>query len=122
MQRADYEQALAAARRWIEEYGRYPQQQEWEYQAPRRPTTRTIKRRWGWEQLMREAAGDDCLRPKRGAGPWGSYVTAPPESLRYQSLSIAFGPSSRRGASVDPGTEDGGGAELDSHKLSPGTG
>jgi hypothetical protein len=30
MQRADYGQALKAARRWIAEHGRYPQQQEWE--------------------------------------------------------------------------------------------
>jgi hypothetical protein len=57
MQRADYEQALEAGRRWIAEQGRYPQQQEWEHQAPGRPTTRTIKRRWGWEELMRAAAG-----------------------------------------------------------------
>jgi hypothetical protein len=63
MQRAD--QAVEAARRWIAEHGRYPQQQEWEYQAPGRPTTRTIKRRWGWEQLMREAAGNGRLGPKR---------------------------------------------------------
>jgi hypothetical protein len=34
MQRADYEQALKAARQWIAEHGRYPQQLEWEYQAP----------------------------------------------------------------------------------------
>jgi hypothetical protein len=51
MQRADYEQALEAAQRWIAEHGRYPQQQEWEHRAPGRPTTRTIKRRWGWEEL-----------------------------------------------------------------------
>jgi hypothetical protein len=57
MRPADYEQALEAARRWIAEHGRYPQQREWEYQAPGRPTTRTFKRRWGWEELMRKAAG-----------------------------------------------------------------
>jgi hypothetical protein len=57
MQRADYEQAVGAARRWIAEHGRYPQQQEWEHRAPGRPTTRTIKRRWGCEELMRAAAG-----------------------------------------------------------------
>ncbi|MBJ7598180.1 hypothetical protein [Candidatus Nephthysia bennettiae] len=64
MQRADYDQALEAARQWIAEHGRFPQQQEWEYQAAGRPTTRTIKRRWGWEQLMREAAGSDHLGPR----------------------------------------------------------
>ena len=52
MQRADYEQAVEAARRWIAEHGRYPQQQEWEHRAPGRPTTRMIKRRWGWEELI----------------------------------------------------------------------
>jgi hypothetical protein len=31
MQRADYDQAVEAARRWIAEHGRYPQRQEWEY-------------------------------------------------------------------------------------------
>jgi hypothetical protein len=65
MQRADHTQAVEAARRWTAEYGRYPQQQEWEYQAPGRPTTRTVKRRWGWEELMREAAGNSRLGPKR---------------------------------------------------------
>jgi hypothetical protein len=57
MQRADYDQAVGAARRWIAEHGRYPQQQEWEHRAPGRPTTRTIKRRWGWDQLMMAAVG-----------------------------------------------------------------
>ncbi|MBJ7598010.1 MAG: hypothetical protein DLM67_00815 [Candidatus Nephthysia bennettiae] len=57
MQPADYGQALAAARRWIAEHGRCPQQQEWEHRAPDRPTTRTIKRRWGWEELTRAAGG-----------------------------------------------------------------
>jgi hypothetical protein len=64
MQRADYDQAVEAARLWIAEHGRYPQQQEWEYQAPGRPTTRTIKRRWGWDQLMRAAAGAGAGVPK----------------------------------------------------------
>jgi hypothetical protein len=65
MQRADYEQAGEAARRWIVEHGRYPQQQEWEHRAPGRPTTRTIKRRWGWEQLMQDAAGTGGQGSKR---------------------------------------------------------
>jgi hypothetical protein len=64
MRRADYEQALEAAQRWIAEHGRYPQQQEWEHRAPGRPTTRTIKRRWGWEELMRAAAGAGARAPK----------------------------------------------------------
>src|SRR3979411_1756892 len=64
MQRADYEQALEAARLWIAEHGRYPQQQGWEHRAPGRPTTRTIKRRWGWEELMHEAAGAGGQWPK----------------------------------------------------------
>jgi hypothetical protein len=64
MARADHEQAVEAARRWIAEHGRYPQQQEWEHRAPGRRTTRTIKRRWGWEELMRAAAGADARSPK----------------------------------------------------------
>src|SRR2546423_8033623 len=64
MRRADYEQVVEAARRWIAEHGRYPQQQEWEHRAPGRPTTRTIKRRWGWDQLMTAAAGADARNPK----------------------------------------------------------
>jgi hypothetical protein len=67
MLRADYRQALKAARRWIAERGRYPQQQEREHWAPGRPTTRTIKLRWGWEELMREAAGNGRLGPKGDA-------------------------------------------------------
>ena len=46
MQRADYKEAVEAARRWMAAHGLYPQQQEWEHRAPGRPTTRT-KRRWG---------------------------------------------------------------------------
>jgi hypothetical protein len=64
MQRADHEQALEAARRWIAEHGRYPQQHEWEHRAPGRPTMRTIKRRWGWDQLMTAAAGAGARSPK----------------------------------------------------------
>jgi hypothetical protein len=64
MQRADYEHAVEAARRWIAEHGRYPQQQEWEHRAPGRPTTRTIKRRWGWDELMRAAAGVGARSPE----------------------------------------------------------
>src|SRR2546428_441303 len=65
MQRANYGQALKAARRWIAEHGRYPQQQEWEHWAPGRPTARTIKRRWGWGRRMREAAGPGRRGPQR---------------------------------------------------------
>src|SRR5438128_7610569 len=65
MRLADYEQAVEAGRRWIAQRGRYPQQQEWGHRAPGRPTTRTIKRRWGWEELMRAAAGDRGVGPKR---------------------------------------------------------
>ncbi|MDQ6898066.1 MAG: hypothetical protein M3072_00895 [Candidatus Dormibacteraeota bacterium] len=64
MQQATYEDALEAARRWIAEHGRYPQQQEWGHRAPGRPTTRTIKRRWGWDELMRAAAGAGARNPK----------------------------------------------------------
>jgi hypothetical protein len=64
MRLADYEQAVEAGRRWIAQHGRYPQQQEWEHRAPGRPTTRTIKRRWGWEELMRAAAGAGARSPK----------------------------------------------------------
>jgi hypothetical protein len=67
MRPADRRQAVEAARRWIVEHGRYPQHQEWEYQAPGRPTTRTIKRRWGWEQVMREAAANGRLGPQADA-------------------------------------------------------
>jgi hypothetical protein len=49
MRQADYDQAIEAARRWIAEHGRYP---------------RTIKRRWGWEELMREAAANGRLGPE----------------------------------------------------------
>src|SRR5438128_10194843 len=65
MRLADYEQAVEAGRRWIAQRGGYPQQQEWEHRAPGRSTTRTIKRRWGWEQLMREAAGTGRQGPRR---------------------------------------------------------
>jgi hypothetical protein len=61
--RTDRDQALEAAQRWIADHGRYPQQREWEHRALGRPTTRTIKRRWGWDQLMRAAAGAGARAP-----------------------------------------------------------
>jgi hypothetical protein len=67
MHPADVDQAVEAARCWIAEHGRYPKQYEWEHPAPGRPTTRTIKRRWGWDQLMMAAAGVGALRPEREA-------------------------------------------------------
>jgi hypothetical protein len=60
MRPTKYEQAVEAARRWIAEHCRYPQQQEWEHRAPGRPT----KRRWGWDELMRAAAGAGAWSPK----------------------------------------------------------
>jgi hypothetical protein len=57
---ADYEQALEAVREWYETHGRLPRPLEWEMAARGRPTTRTIRRRrWGWNQLMLEATGQD---------------------------------------------------------------
>src|SRR3979411_2317296 len=64
MRRGGLGKAGEAERRWIAEQGRYPQQQEWEHRAPGRPTTRTIKRRWGWEELMRAAADAGARSPK----------------------------------------------------------
>jgi Homing endonuclease associated repeat len=46
------------------EHGRYPLHQEWEHRAPGRPTTRTIKRRWGWEQLSAGGGRRRCAEPK----------------------------------------------------------
>jgi CRISPR-associated protein Csx17 len=43
----------------------FAKQNEWEPWAPYRPTMRTIKRRWGWDELMRDAAGDGVDIPKR---------------------------------------------------------
>jgi len=77
MRRADYEQTLEATRRWIAEHGRYPQQNEWEGAWP--PTTRTIKRRWGWEELMTAATGDGADIPQAGGSegvPIGAGVHA----------------------------------------------
>ena len=64
MQRADYDQAVEAARRWIAEHERYPQQQEWEHWAPGRPTTRTIKRRWGLGAADAGGGRDGRLGPE----------------------------------------------------------
>ena len=51
MQRADYGQAIEAARCGIAQSGRYPNSRNGSIRRPGVPTTRTIKRRWGWEQL-----------------------------------------------------------------------
>jgi Homing endonuclease associated repeat len=61
MRQADYDQAVEAARRWIAQHGHYPPAAG---VGALGPTTRTIKRRWGWEQLMREAAGNGRLGPQ----------------------------------------------------------
>ena len=57
MRPADRDHALDAVRQFHAEHGRLPLQQEWEHATPTRPCTRTIERRWGWRNLLAEAAG-----------------------------------------------------------------
>jgi hypothetical protein len=47
--------AVAAIRRWYLEHGRLPAWADWDRTGPGRPTAKTVSRRWGWEQLRREA-------------------------------------------------------------------
>jgi hypothetical protein len=54
---ASYYETVMAARKWIAQHGHFPTQHEWERAALGRPSTRTIRRRWGWEELMADAAG-----------------------------------------------------------------
>jgi hypothetical protein len=68
MQRAEYEQAVEAARRWIAEHGRYPQQQEWEHWGAWAANPPDHQATLGWEELMWEAAGDGRLWPERETG------------------------------------------------------
>jgi hypothetical protein len=46
-----------AMRTLVAEYGRLRARREWESAAPGRPSTRTIDRRWGWQELIAEASG-----------------------------------------------------------------
>jgi hypothetical protein len=57
MHPADRDRTVAAMRTWAAEHGRLPTRHGWEGDAPGRPSTRTIDRRWGWQKLLEEATG-----------------------------------------------------------------
>ena len=67
MRAIEYEDAVAAARWWLEEYGRLPTQQEWVKATPEHPSARTIRRRWSWEEVMSDAAGESAEEAAIGA-------------------------------------------------------
>jgi hypothetical protein len=43
---------------WYAQHGRLPRAQDWEKAASGTLSRRTIRRRWGWNQLMAEASGE----------------------------------------------------------------
>jgi hypothetical protein len=53
---ADRAATLAAMQAWVAEYDHLPTRREWEVATPGRPSTRTIDRRWGWQELIAEAS------------------------------------------------------------------
>ena len=67
MRPIEYEEAVAAARWWLEEHGRLPIQQEWEKATREHPSARTIRRRWSWERVMSDAAGRSAEESAIGA-------------------------------------------------------
>jgi hypothetical protein len=103
---ADYEQAVEAAGRWFAEHGRYPQQREWEHRAHGHPTTRMIKRRWGWDELMRAAAGGPGARsPKLERCRQRRLELLPTSAKLVRSWGVGPRPASGspRPASTSPG-------------------
>lgn len=70
MRAADRAATVRAMQAWVAEYGRLPTRREWEAAAPGRPSTRTVDRRWGWQELIAEASGrrlDQVLSERREA-------------------------------------------------------
>lgn len=57
MKAASFGQAVEAVRKWQVDHGRPPTPQEWEKAEPGRPSRQTIRRRWGWDELMAAALG-----------------------------------------------------------------
>jgi hypothetical protein len=55
MRESRREDAVVAVRAWYAAHSRLPSYREWVKAAPGRPTSRTIARRWGWEELIAEA-------------------------------------------------------------------
>ncbi len=50
-------QALDAMRNWCVKNGRPPREAEWARATLDRPAARTVRRRWGWYQLIADALG-----------------------------------------------------------------
>ncbi len=44
---------------WIGAHGRMPHEREWERAEEGRPCARTVRRRWGWYELMADALDVD---------------------------------------------------------------
>lgn len=65
MRRADRDTTLAALRDWSKQHGRFPSRRDWEVAAPGRPSTRTIDRRWGWQELVEDAGGPGADQLRR---------------------------------------------------------
>jgi hypothetical protein len=68
----DRDEVVTAIRRWYARHGRSPRQEEWDTWATDAslPSTRTIRRRFGWRSVMLEALGDQEPRAGRPGTPW----------------------------------------------------
>jgi hypothetical protein len=54
-----YSEAVQAMRDWIREHGQLPHERDWERSEKGRPCARTVRRRWGWYELMADALDID---------------------------------------------------------------
>jgi hypothetical protein len=54
-----YAEAVQAMRAWIGAHGRLPHERDWERAEEGRPCARTVRRRWGWYELMADALDVD---------------------------------------------------------------
>jgi hypothetical protein len=68
----DRDEVVTAIRRWYARHGRPPSQKDWDGWMPEAlPSTRTIRRRFGWRSVLHEALGAEEPRAGR-PGPWWS--------------------------------------------------
>ena len=100
-----YADAVQAMRAWVHALGRLPCERDWEHAEQERPCARTVRRRWGWYELMADALDIDLAEilelegqlvergvlPRRPRRPRGDLLGA---LIAYREL-CGYWPSGR---------------------------